>query len=107
MDIPGDTLMNDPQPTRADAELRRTKVAALLLRHSTEREMAAALGVSKSTIHNDIGRIRAEWLTERQADAEQWRAEELARLAALERGVWHVATMGDAEAIGMVLKIMD
>lgn len=67
---------------------RRRRVAALYLRGDSQYEIARAVGVNQGTISRDLEAVRAEWLAAAVRDFDARRAEELARLDALETEAW-------------------
>lgn len=94
-------------PKREELATRRRKVAELRLQHWTESEIAEALGVSQPTISRDLAHIRDEWREERVRSYDDWVAEELAKLAALERTLLPEAILEGGQAVDRVLSVMD
>lgn len=94
-------------PKREELATRRRKVAELRLQHWTETEIAEALGVSQPTISRDLAHIREEWREERVRSYDDWVAEELAKLAALERTLLPEAILEGGQAVDRVLSVMD
>lgn len=94
-------------PKREELATRRRKVAELRLQHWTETEIAEALGVSQPTISRDLAHIRDEWREERVRSYDDWVAEELAKLAALERTLLPEAILEGGQAVDRVLSVMD
>jgi Trp operon repressor len=86
---------------------RRQKVAALRLMHWTQREIAAELGVSASTINRDLIRIRDEWAERRTQSYQEWVAEELAKIDLIERAILPAAIAGDDKAQARLVQFMD
>jgi predicted XRE-type DNA-binding protein len=70
---------------RQQVHQRRTTVAKLWTRHLTQAEIAAAVGVTQSTVSRDIKTLVAAWRQEALADVSAMRARELADLDAMER----------------------
>jgi hypothetical protein len=85
----------------------------LLTRHLTYREMAQQLGVSHSTIGEDVKVIRERWRERAGNDYADFLAEELAKLDQLEREVLpHALSSGpkggvNLRAVDRVLTIME
>lgn len=52
-DVQGHSMDKKQRPTKLEIEQRREQVAELLVRRYTLRQIAAALGVSKSLVHKD------------------------------------------------------
>lgn len=94
-------------PKREELATRRRKVAELRLQHWTETEIAEALGVSQPTISRDLAHIRDEWREERVRSYDDWVAEELAKLAVLERTLLPEAILEGGQAVDRVLSVMD
>jgi hypothetical protein len=95
-------------PKSADERAeRRRQVAALMLRKKTQRQMAAALGVSLQTINADVAAVRAEWQASRLDDADATITEELATLAVAQDAIWDQVEQGRAHVIDRLLAIMD
>ena len=94
-------------PKREELATRRRKVAELRLQHWTESEIAEALGVSQPTISRDLAHIRDEWREERVRSYDDWVAEELAKLAVLERTLLPEAILEGGQAVDRVLSVMD
>lgn len=80
--------------------MRRSHVAALLIRGFTQRQIVDGLremadfnpateeGWTLYTVHKDIMHLRAEWQKEALADIIQHKANRLAELAELKRVAW-------------------
>ena len=64
---------------------RRRNVARLMVNHATMAEMESQLGMSHSTLANDMRWVRAQWQKDFEADMEQLKAREFAELADMER----------------------
>ncbi len=67
---------------------RRRQVADLYLKGATQWEIAGKLQCSQGTICNDLSAIREQWLQSSVVDFSLKKAEELAKLDALERAAW-------------------
>lgn len=63
---------------------RRQKVAEMYLARRTQQEIAAAVGVDQATVSRDLTAVRKEWLASAVRDVGERKAEELARIDALE-----------------------
>jgi transposase len=87
-------------------EERRAQVAQLLTRHHTYREMAQQLGVSHSTIGEDVKVIRERWRERACTDYADLLAEEMAKLDLLEREILPKALSGGPEG-GVNLRAVD
>ena len=67
---------------------RRRQVSDLYLKGATQWEIAGRLQCSQGTVCNDLAAIREQWLQSSLVDFSQKKAEELARLDAVERAAW-------------------
>jgi hypothetical protein len=70
---------------------RRDRVAALVLRGFSQRQIASELGLGEhghSTVNRDVAACKAAWRTAYAAQYAEHVAVELARLAALEAEYW-------------------
>lgn len=95
--------------TQDEIAQRRRQVATLRLAHFTQEEIAERLNVSRTTITADLKAIRDEWAERRSAAYQEWVAEEIAKLDALERA-WlprALSQIPDEKAVTKVLSIMD
>lgn len=92
--------------TEAAIEARRAAVLKLRIEGHSERYIAAQLGVSKTTVHEDIGASLVELADERLEATESWRDLHLARLERLVAAVWPKAEGGDDFAIDRVVKLL-
>jgi predicted transcriptional regulator len=70
---------------RQEVSKRRATVAKLWTRRLTQEEIAAAVGVTRSTVSRDIKVLVAAWREEAVGDVTAMRARELADLDAMER----------------------
>lgn len=66
----------------------RAEIARRYLRGDYQAAIAADLGVSQQTVSLDLKAIRAAWLAAAIRDFDAARAEELARIDAVERAAW-------------------
>jgi len=90
----------------AERERRRTRVAAMMLAHRSQRQIASALGVSQATISRDVQAIRREWRQRRMEDATAVVAEEVAKLDAIERAILPRVLEGELHAIDRLMSVM-
>ena len=67
---------------------RRRQVAEAYLRGEYQNDIAARFGVSQQQISKDLAAIRAAWLTAAVRDFDAARAQELAKIDAVEREYW-------------------
>ncbi len=93
--------------TEEERQERRSKVAVMLLGHSSVLGMATALGVNRNTITADIKAIREEWKHDRSGAYERYAAEEVPKLDMLEHALWTKAMAGSGEAVERILMIME
>lgn len=80
--------MSRTKPTQRTATQKaadRAAIADRYLRGELQSVIAAALGIDQSTVSRDLKAVQAEWLTRSVAQVDARKAEELARLDALER----------------------
>lgn len=71
-----------------DMEERQSHVARLYARSRTQREIAAELGVSQTTVFNDLQAIRERWKEDGKRDYSERVAIELEKLRELEGENW-------------------
>jgi hypothetical protein len=76
----------DPEDT-ALAE-RRQQVAALYIRGITQAEIGRRYGLNQATVSRDLAAVRAAWLASSIADYGERKAQELARIDAIESEAW-------------------
>lgn len=78
------------QTARKKTELadRRKDVATRYLRGEQQAEIAGALGVDIATISRDLATLRSLWLESAVRDFDAARAQELAKIDAVEREYW-------------------
>lgn len=81
-------LPKNAQNDKARIDCRRAKVAELYLAGKSQQAIAGVVGVSQMTVSKDLTRLRAEWRAAARRDFDARMAEELARLAQLERAAW-------------------
>ena len=80
--------MANPEQQQFSAAARREKVAALYLLGKYQSEIAADVGVTQQQISYDLRAIRDAWLKSSIRDFDAAKAEELARVDAVERAAW-------------------
>lgn len=91
----GDQKTEDRWPGPEGKLARRQWVAALLLRGKSQREMAALLGVGKTTVQKDVTWNRARW---RERAAESFDAHVAETLTVLDRiRTFDISVMEDPE----------
>lgn len=74
---------------RATVKARRHRaVARLYLRGLPQHDIAAKLGISQTTVSQDLTAIRTYWLESCKLDMDAIKAKELAKLDALEMEYW-------------------
>lgn len=75
---------------RVDTEVlaRREDVARRYLQGQTQSEIADVFGVSQAQISKDLAAIRAAWLASAVRDFDALKAQELAKIDAVEREYW-------------------
>jgi hypothetical protein len=66
----------------------RAEIAHLYLQGWTQAQIGAKLGLSRQQIGYDLDAVRHEWLQSSLVDFNQKKAEELARIDAVEREYW-------------------
>lgn len=64
------------------------KTADLYLKGVTQQEIAAVIGVSRKQIEYDLAEIRLWWREKTVFAIDEWKAEQLAKLDALEAQYW-------------------
>lgn len=77
-----------PRRSPAHVEARRAQVARLYLKGQSLREIAVRFDVSHVSVFNDLEAIRASWKATRETALDQWTAEQLAKLDAVEAAAW-------------------
>lgn len=100
----GENTRTKSSAARAAIAERRAQALELRKAGATIPQIAAKLGVAKSTAHDDVMKSIAA-LTREPAKAVL--ALELERLDAMLMGLWNSARGGDVFSIDRVLKIMD
>lgn len=93
--------------TPVERDERRRKVEYLLIAGTTTNQIAAVVGANRKTVLQDATVIRAEWRRARVEAYDNYAAEELVRLAALQRAVWADAMRGDLRAVAEARRISD
>lgn len=92
---------------RLAARERRPKVLVYRMSGASTRDIAQKLGVSQTTICNDLNALYLEFAEKEAALTAQLRALENERLDKLQSAVWVQAVSGDVQAVTAVLGIMD
>ena len=80
--------MPQPPGDRLAILERRKNVAARYVRGQTQWEIARAFEVDQGTISRDLAAIRAEWLESSLRDFGALKAEQLAKIDAVEQSAW-------------------
>ena len=86
---------------------RRRKVAGMLLRARTYREIAQEVGVTPATVFKDVQAILKDLETETLREAEAYRKVEMRRLDVALAAIWEAVEDGDPQAVDRLLKIQD
>lgn len=76
------------QRTETQIAAHRSEIARRYLRGEYQADIARDLGISQPTVSLDLKAIRAAWLTSAIRDFDAARAEELARIDAVESEYW-------------------
>lgn len=92
---------------RYDIDERRNRVAALMLKSLTTRQIEQQLGIGHGTVMRDIAAVRAEWQERRLTDVGTWVAEELKRLDVAMAAIWPHVQAGSTWHIDRMLSIME
>lgn len=97
--------MSTPIGTRIDAQQKRAQALELRRSGATFQQIADALGYANAgTVHRMVRQALAAIPVEA---AEAYRAEELDRLDALQRGLWPAARSGNVRAAEACLRVME
>lgn len=89
------------------AEIRRRKVAELMLSGVVKRsELAALVGCSGPTLKRDIEIIEELWRQESARDVGTYKARAILRIQALIAALWPKAMAGDIKAVGEIVNLM-
>jgi hypothetical protein len=91
---------------RVNAETRRYQMLELTKAGATERQIAEALGVSKTLVHKDINLVLESMAKSYSRTADNVRALQMERYTTLLSKWWPQALTGDEAATKMVLQIM-
>lgn len=67
---------------------RRQKIAEMYLRGEYQTTIAAAMGIDQAQVSRDLKMIRSLWLASTVRDFDTARAQELAKIDAVEREYW-------------------
>ena len=96
---------NSRSPKQQLTLAERTKQELqLLLAGASYREIAEAVGVAPSTVHDDVQRALRD-IPRREAD--ELRQVEVERLDRLQRAVWADAVKGDLPSVDRAVRIID
>jgi len=84
------TERENRKPRRSAAQLARDRqrIAGLYLEGKLQADIAEVVGVSQSTVSNDLRAIQQEWLQSSLVDFNEARAREIAKIDKLEREYW-------------------
>ena len=74
--------------TKAQKERDRAALAELYLKGHTQRDIAAAIGISASQVCRDLRLLHEQWFDSQLSNMSQAKAEQLAKLDLLEREAW-------------------
>lgn len=97
-----------PRPTKLEIEKRREQVSELLLRRYTLRQIAEALGVSKSLVHKDKKAIFQELKTRQQEHVQElFRLDLQTTEVALRELLRGPAMQGDPQAVQAVVRVLE
>ena len=92
----------------ATADERRAIVARLYLRGWRQADIAKKFGVSQQTISQDLATARDEWRREAAESFAEWLAQELAKLAEVERELWRQwRAEKDTACMGLILRLIE
>jgi DNA-binding CsgD family transcriptional regulator len=97
------------RPIKQEAQLteRQERVADMLLHRMTQRQIAKVIGVSQTTIHKDIIKIRKFWQQEMSKSYEAHVSEEIAKLDQLDAALADGIRRGDWKAIDTSIRLRD
>ncbi len=99
---------NSPVHSRRIQSAERQKTALeLRKRGGSFDNIAATMGISKSTAHNLVHKAIDQLKTTTLKKAEELKVLDLERLDSMLVGIYPKATAGDAKAINAVIKLMD
>lgn len=78
------------KPRRSAAQLARDRrrIAGLYLEGKLQADIAEVVGISQSTVSNDLRAIQREWLESSLVDFNEAKAREIAKIDKLEREYW-------------------
>jgi len=77
---------------QAAAAARRQQVASLYVRGNYQSEIAKALGISQAQVSYDLQAVQRAWLASSIRDFDALKAEQLAKIDAVERNSWEAWT---------------
>lgn len=80
--------MAAPKRTPHEIEYHRREICRMYLQRQTQEAIAKRLGLTRSLVAYDLAEVQKRWRAEALIDLSQRKAEELARIDALEREYW-------------------
>lgn len=98
---------NKTSKAKSESLVRQKQALELRRMGMDYRDIAAAIGVSKSQAHRLVTHALAEVRDEIASETGALRAEELSRLNRMLEGLWAKARRGDVYAVDRVLKISE
>jgi predicted transcriptional regulator len=84
----GGTPYTTRKNSQVKAEERRLRVASLYIRGKSQVEIAADVGVSQSTVCNDLNEVRRLWKASAMVDFDAKKEEQLAKIDEVEKKAW-------------------
>src|SRR5262245_13217862 len=78
----------NPTQRHASAETRRQQIAALYLQGQYQSAIAQQIGVSQQQVSYDLKALQKTWLASALRDFDALKAEQLAKIDAVERAAW-------------------
>jgi hypothetical protein len=78
----------NPTQRHANAEQRRQQIAALYLQGHYQSAIAQQVGVSQQQVSYDLKALQKTWLASALRDFDTLKAEQLAKIDAVERAAW-------------------
>jgi len=85
--------------TKTEADRDRMVIAQMYLQGKTQRQIGQELGISQQQVSYDLKKVRKEWMERASIDFDRAKAQELAKLDAIEAEAWerHMASIGETE----------